>query len=274
MTTRLATVIGLLFLLAAVGVNITARRISPYQAADGIRFLPDRILVELLSFDHRGLAADLTFIPVVLHSGSMAHKEKHLRFDGEWSYGMVDLATDLDPRYYSAYLFAGMGLAHSIEDIARGRALLEKGMAVFPESWELPFWIGYAQHMLLRDFKLASHYFWLAANRPNAPKSFLAMLLSASTQGGFYERAIAALEMMIAAESNPKIVQVYEMRIARQKNLLALDRAARAFTAGGRRLDHLEQLVETGLISEIPADPMGKEYRWNREKDMVETVNN
>lgn len=184
---------------------------------------------------------------------------------------MIDLVTNIDPKYYSAYLFSGMGLLHKHEDVHQSIPIIKKGMAIFPDSWELPFWIGLNSYLYLENDVLASEYLWKAAHKPNAPTSFLSLLLSAITKGGNFQQGIWVLENMIKHEKKPNIQIVYKKRIARLHNFIDLQKAAEIYNSRYNTFpENLEKLVEAGIISQIPKDPMGRAYRWNIDKKRVE----
>ncbi len=257
--------------VVAVGISYTSRHVYPPQIQEELMFIPKQKVVEAMSLDQKGFAADLLLIKVILHTGSLAWKPPRFQFNNEWSYQMIDLVTEIDPRYYSAYLFSGMGLLHSREDVLRSIPIIKKGMAFFPDSWELPFWIGLNAYLYLEDDVMASDYLWQAARKPNAPTSFLSLLLSAITKGGDFERGIWVLQRMIEHEKNPRIQLVYQKRIARLRNFIDLQKAAEIYhTRTGEYPDTLENLVEAGIIVQIPPDPMGREYRWNTVRKRVE----
>ena len=184
---------------------------------------------------------------------------------------MIDLVTELDPKYYSAYLFSGMGLLHNPDDVFRSNTIIKKGMKIFPDSWELPFWIGLNAYLHLENDAIASDYLWQAAHKPDAPISFLSLLLSAITKGGNFEQGIWVLESLIKHEKNPKIQLVYTKRIARLHNFINLQKAAEMYRLRfGEYPQTLGKLVDAGIILQIPQDPMGRPYRWNSEKQRVE----
>jgi len=266
-----SVILALCFWLVAVGVNYTNRKIYPPRIEEELQFVPEKSVVDFLSLDHRGFAADLLFIKVLLHSGSLTWKPDRLRFNHEWSYQMIDLVTELDPKYYSAYLFSGMALLHNHDDVFRSNTIIKKGMTVFPDSWELPFWIGFNAYLYLENDTLASEYLLQAAHKPDAPVSFLSLLLSAITKGGNFEQGIWVLETMIKHEKNPNVQKVYKKRILRLHNLIDLQKAAELYRSqsGHYPLD-LQQIVNAGIILQIPQDPMGRPYRWNNDKQRVE----
>lgn len=250
--------------LAAVAINYWNRTAYPLTFKEEIRFAPQKEVVDILCLDHQGLAADLLFIQTVLHSGSLMWKPLEYEFDSRWSYRIMDLVTTLDHRYLTAYLFSGMGLVHGPRDVRLARPILERGRKYFPENWELPFWLGYLQYVYLEDYKAAGEYFWQAFQCPNAPKGFLSLMLSSLKKGGSYERALIVLKRLIENTDNEKIVRIYQKRMVRLKNMMALqEKAAQYRSVKGTFPEDLGQLVMEKLIPGIPEDPMGKNYQWD-----------
>ncbi len=257
--------------LAAISINYGNRKLYPPEIEEELFFIPEKTVVEFLSLDHRGLAADLMLIQVVLHSGSLGWKPNRFHFNNEWGYQMIDLLTEIDPQYYNAYLFSAMGLLHNHDDVYRSNKILKKGMTVFPESWELPFWIGFNAYLYLEDDAMASKYLWHAAHKPDAPVSFLSILLSAITKGGNLKQGIWVLESMIKHEPNPNIKLVYQKRIVRLQNFIDLQYAAEQYRLHFNKYpENLQQLVDADIILQIPKDPMARLYRWNTKTQRVE----
>ncbi len=263
-------ILAVVFWIAAVVINYAARIAYPLEIKEEFRFVPQKEVVEILSLDHRGLAADLLFIQAVIHTGSLVWKPLTHQLDSEWSYQLMDVVTSLDPRYLTAYLFSGMGLVHGPKDVDLARPILERGMTYFPQNWELPFWIGYHYYLYLENYEKAGEYFWKASQCPGAPDSFLSMMFSSLKKGGNYERAILVLKSLIESTDNEKVIQIYEKRIIRLENMVLLQRVATHYAElKGHAPDNLDQLVSEGLISDIPLDPMGKQYEWDKHKSRV-----
>jgi len=260
--------------LAAVCVNYFCRVAHPLEIKEEIRFVPQQAVVDILSFDHRGLAADVLFIQTMLHSGSLMWKPFKYTFDSEWSYQIMDLVTTLDPQYLTAYLFSGMGLVHGPKDVLLARPILERGMTHYPENWELPFWLGYHCYIYLEDYETAGKYFWRAAHLPNAPKSYMSLLFSSLKKGGEYEKAILALKGMIKHTQNRKIAKIYHNRIVHLENMVALQNALKKFKAiKGHPPENLNELVAEKLMDTIPKDSAGKDYLWDKQTLGVKIAN-
>ena len=262
--------LALVAFAAAVATAWLDQHLSPLTLREEVRIVPDRQVAELLSLDHRGFMADMMFIQVSLHSGGLMWKPLKFQFDSDWSYGMMSLITDLDPKFYAAYLFSGMGLIHNFEDVFRARPIMEKGMAHFPDSWELPFWIGYAHYAYWQDYEVAGEFLWQAYQKPDAPKHFLSLMLNVLRRGGDYEKALQAMTALLDQTDDENVKLVYAKKLVQLKNLALLQKAAEFFQKRfGRPPGDVEELMTAGLIKEIPEDPFGQQYVWNKDKNLV-----
>ena len=255
---------GLAMLFLAFGLGALRLHRYPFIVKPEIKTVMDTRAGRIISLDHQGFLADLLFIRVVLHSGSLMWKPAYIDFDGKWAYRLMDVITDLDPRFYTAYLFAGMGLVHYHEDARLAIPILEKGMAVFPESWELPFWAGYLYLNRLDDPEKGARYLWQAHNVPGAPKHFVAIMTSALRSSGDFGLAARGMQALADRAANPNLKQLYLKKSLRLTNLDQLKKAAELFRVKtGRFPSNLDELVGQGVIKEIPRDPDGRTYAWD-----------
>ena len=269
MSRKLLT-IAIVSYLAAVAVFYASTRLYPFKVEEQVRVVPPAEVVRALSLGHEGFMADLLMAKVTIHSGSLMWKPLRLKFDHEWAYGMIDLITDLDPKYFKAYLFSAMGLIHEFDDVKRAKPIVEKGMEVFPERWELPFWIGYDYYAYFQDYDTASEYLWQAYELPDSPKSFLALMLSTLRNAGDYEKALQVITQMYEQAQSESMKTVYAKRMAQLENLLVLQKAARTYKkVRGHLPEQLSVMVDEGLLPNIPADPFGMDYVLDPESDAV-----
>ena len=261
---------SIIFYCAAVFFNVMANASYPKEIRDDLRLLPTREMVGLLSFDHRGAAADYLFTQVSIHSGSLMWKPLDIKFDSLWAYGMMDLVTDLDPKYREAYLMSGMGLIHNFSDASLALPILKKGMAANPDSWELPYWYGYDHYFYLDDSETASKYFMMAAQKPGAPKTNWGLLVNVSRESGYYENAYWAMKVMYESAGSDKVKTIYAKKLVQLQNVFLIQKGADAFQQErGVFPATLGEIVEKGYVEEIPEDPMGKGYYWDSEKNKV-----
>ncbi len=257
--------VAFFFYLTAVCISFAMQTRLARPLQDDLRLEPPSPeVLGFLSLDHRGLLADILFIRAVQQVGSLVWKPLDFAIDSPWKYAIMDRVTRLDPRYYSAYLFSGMGMIQDFDDILRARPILERGIKVFPDSWELPFWLGYDFYLYQNDYATAGHYLSMAAAKPDAPKTFFALLLKTLRKQGAYDRAAALMRRMAADQPPGRIKILYEKKAQRLKNLARIQAAARQFAQQKKRpLDNLRELQEAGLLDKIPADPLGQDYYWN-----------
>ncbi len=182
----------------------------------------------------------------------------------------MDLITNRDPKYFTAYLFSGMGLIHRFDDVKRAKPLLEKGMKIFPDSWELPFWLGYDYYMYLEDYDIGGRYLWRAAQKPGAPKRFLALLLSTLRKGGSYEKALWVLHEMLKGTQDERLKIVYGKKLIQLENLAFLQQSVMTYHAvKGHFPSNLADLIKEGFVERLPEDPIGMKYEWDQGKRRV-----
>ena len=256
--------------ICAVSANHAVKKLYPAKLREEIRVIPNKKMVKLLALGHDGFAADILFIKVNLHSGSLMWKPLKFVFDSNWSYGIMDLITDLDPKYFTAYLFSAMGLIHNFDDVKRAKPIVEKGIRVFPDSWELPFWIGYDYYVYFSDYHTASEYLWSASQKPGAPKSFLSLMFNALKEKGDYRKALWALKSLHEKEDDKNIKLIYAKKIIQLENLLTLQKAVRIFKKHRNRLpDSLDEMVRVKLLKKIPEDPFDMTYKLDSKTGRV-----
>ncbi|MFH1090849.1 MAG: hypothetical protein V1742_04690 [Pseudomonadota bacterium] len=266
-------ILAVICFLGAVSFSQADKLLYPYEVRDSLRSVPPKEIVQVLSMGHTGFLSDLFFAQVNVHSGSLTWRPGKLTFDSQWAYGMMELITELDPKYYMAYLFCGMGLIHDFDDIKLAAPIMKKGMAVFPDSWEIPFWLGNGYYLYAEDYKEASHYLWQAANKPGAPKYFLAFMTKITQRAGDYDRAIWAMKAMLEDAKDENLKVIYTKRIIQLENMSGLNQAARFFKEkkGGWPND-LQELVKEGIIKAVPQDPFGLTYKWDRQSNRVSVI--
>ena len=261
---------SIIFYCVAIFFNVLVSASYPPEIRDDLRLVPTKEMVSLMSFDHRGAAADYLFTQVSLHSGSLMWKPLDIKFDSNWAYGMMDLVTDLDPKYREAYLMSGMGLIHNFSDANLALPILKKGIEANPDSWELPYWYAYDNYFYLDDNETASKYFMMAAQKPDAPKTNWGLLANISRESGYYENAYWAMKVMYESAKSDKVKTIYAKKLVQLQNVFLIQKAADTYQMEkGNSPTTLDDIVAKGYIEEIPEDPMGKGYTWDIEQGKV-----
>ncbi|MCK5311700.1 MAG: hypothetical protein KAJ62_06300, partial [Desulfobacteraceae bacterium] len=256
-STNLLYFSGILFLFIAFIFGFLRITLFPFEIEEDYRIIPNSKISKLISLDHEGFLADILFIQVNLHSGSLMWKPLSIKFDSKWAYATMDVVTDLDPKFYKAYLLSSMGLIHKSEDVRLSEPILKKGMKNFPESWELPFWAGYGYYNHVKDYKKATEYMLMAYNKPGAPKRFLGMMASATQKSGNFDKAAIAMMAMMESTDNKKLKILYGNKMVRMKNFAKIMAAAKEYKAQLMTYPKsIEDLIIKGYLKQIPKDPM------------------
>src|SRR5215831_18573347 len=150
MLIRVAALIVALGALAAV-VAVTGTRLdraaTAAARADEPVYLPRAEYLRPISFGWQNVLADVLWFRTISYFG------EHYRGDRTypWLAQMCDLVTDLDPRAEHVYRFGGVLLPWEAGEVDAGVRLLEKGIAVFPDSWTLHYYLGVVRYLFQHD---------------------------------------------------------------------------------------------------------------------------
>lgn len=261
--------LGSFFLFIAFFCGFLRLELYPFEIKENLKIIPNSKISKLVCLDHDGFLADMLFIRITLHSGSLMWKPLSIKFNNTWAYSTMDVVTDLDPKFYKAYLLSSMGLVHSPKDINLAEPILQKGMKNFPDSWELPFWAGYGYYNYLKDYKKATNYMIMAYNKPDAPKRFLGMMASATQKSGNFDKAAIAMLAMMENTDNKKLKIIYGKKMIRMKNLAQIMTAAKKYI---NKFNHnplsIQNLLDSGYLQKLPVDPLGATYKWDNKTNL------
>jgi hypothetical protein len=255
-----------LLALALVAFGATAAfrvALEPEASARGAvrnpAWLPEGRSVRAAAFGQRLLLADYYWLQAVQYTG-----ETLLAKVPRWEalHPLLEIVTDLDPRYAYAYQVGGSnlaGLAHRYDEAER---LLQKGMKALPDRWSLPFVHASNKFVFEQDYPVAAEYARRAAALGKKPHlALLAANLSAlADTDQEYQAAIAFLDHMQEQADTAELkaeLQERRVKIETYQALSAVERAIVAFKeARGRLPAALRELVPAQLAA-LPADPSG-----------------
>ena len=261
--------LGILSLLIAFMFGYLRLKIFPFEVQKNYNVIPNYKISKIISLGHEGFLADILFIQANLHSGSLMWKPLSINFNSKWAYKTMDVVTDLDPKFFKAYLLSAMGLIHRPEDMLLAEPILQKGIKQFPNSWEIPFWAGYGYYNHLKDYTKASKYMLMAYNKPGAPKRFLGMMASATQKSGNFDKAAIAMLAMMENTKDKKLKIIYGNKMIRMNNMAQIMAAARAYNKNLKTFpDSIQDLMSKGYLKKLPIDPMHAEYKWDKERSI------
>jgi len=187
-------------------------------------------------------------------------------FTGSTQY-LTDLAfvNAVDPKLSYPYAFTVLVLPelmnfpnHDAIAIAVGK----EGVANADPDWRIPYYLGAEYYLNLKDEKNALIYYDIAAHTPGIPaisKNF-ALNFSALPKGRAKTEAL--WESIAESTTDANVKQRAEDYIYRLQIFDYLEAAAKAYKIkNGAFPSTLQILVASGVISAIPQDPFGYQFK-------------
>ncbi len=227
--------------------------------------LPRTEVVKLASLGFEALASDWYWILGVNYFGDARNAQVGY---AELS-NYLELVTDLDPKFFPAYLFGGYMLPWVVDgkwvNIEEAAELLEKGIREFPNDWRLHFQVAYLYSAHLKRFKDAGDHLVEASRLPNAPPYLPTLATRMYVSDGSVNLAEAMAQKLVEHAQHPweRELALKRLRELRALSLgRALTDAVSAFKAAQGRLP--ESLAElAGAGTSVPPEPLGGEWIYD-----------
>jgi len=141
------------------------------------------------------------------------YNPRYKNCDNSWAYKMLDVVTKLAPKFKMPYLAGGISLSVLTEDFRGATAIFERGLAVYPDDWNIAYRAAYHYLFDLKDQKRAAELL-LQAEKNGAP-SWVSLLASRLySEAGQYEVGISVLEGYRAGLKDEESIKVIDKRIA------------------------------------------------------------
>lgn len=129
-----------------------------------------------------------------------------------WLFQVLDLTTDLDSEFLSAYFYGGLSLTVVVNDFAGATQIFDKGVLKFPKDWQLAYAAGY-QATYEEKNKLKASKLYYAAAENGAPAWVHVLAGRLAKEGGDGEFAELILKQMIATAQEPKLVERLQKKL-------------------------------------------------------------
>lgn len=252
------------FFLLGVSTVLSLEQERPIHVrAEELAYLPKGQYLRLASLGYRQIVADIIWLQAVQHLGAWRDTNQGYR----WTYHAVDVLTDLDPTFVSAYQAAGTILGVWAGRTQESIAILKKGMQHNPEVWQLPFLIGYEYFYELCDPSSAARYLQIAAVLPGAPDYLLRLAARMAVEAGDPQAALEFLERFVRQTTDERLREVLTERmkhVMQERNLRFFEGAVQRYSALYHKAPGmLEDMVARRVIDAIPLDPFGGRYFLN-----------
>ena len=264
--------IGGLLLLACLGWlqgELDRRQDRTVVQIEGLAQLPkgEYLKPALLGYHHLG--ADLLWLRLLQVVG-----QRRISADEfEWMYHALDVITTLDPQYAYAYYAGGSVLVDQANRPDLSNRLLEKGVDANPDVWYIPFLLGYNYYFLLADPAKGAEYIMEAARRPDGPSYLPGLATRMAAEAGSPDTALAFLEARLLETQDPQTRESLANRMKEviiERDIRILGDAVEAYRTQHRAIPAtLTDLVAAGVLSILPQEPFGGDYRLDRKTGSV-----
>lgn len=227
-----------------------------------LTYLPSGDYLRMASLGYRELAADLLWLQAIQVMGERKLSEEA----GHWLYQAVDRITTLDPKFVRAYEAGSHALCILVVLPEQSNRLLEKGMRHNPQEWKLPFLLGMNYYFELADDEKAAEVMALASRLPGAPESLVRLAAKLFVSAKSPQQAVELLAKVYEETSDENVRKMLEIRLKEsivERDLQILEQAISRYQANhSRRPERLENLVEPGMLRELPMEPFGGRYLY------------
>lgn len=229
-------------------------------------YLPSAEMLELTSLGNEGFVADLLYLWSIQYYSRYQPHERFLYLET-----VYELITDLDPLYHDAYRVGALIMQLSTVDEENQKQavirLFDKALRNMPADYEIAESAGWDMFIRYRDKTEGIRYFKAAVEVPGSPmrlRRFLAAW-SEDEQGWTLNDAISYWSDVRDASEDEYHRAVSERQIYRliaSRDEAVLDPVLQNWKLWrGRCPNDWQEVVDSGLLSQIPVDYFGRTYR-------------
>lgn len=265
--------------LTLVGMGLCTGVVATQLSLDNARagvpklqhlsYLPDGQILKVATLGYREVVADILWLQVIQAMG-----DKRVSAEaGQWIYRALDVITTLDPKFVRAYEAGGHALCSIVVMPRESNQLLEKGIRHNPQEWRLPFLLGINHYFEFADNQKAAEAMSMAARIPGAPEIIARLAAKLLVSAKSPQQAVELLAKVYEETSDENVKKLLEQRLREaivERDLAMLEQAIGRFQLQfSQRPARLEQLVQEGLLRELPLEPFGGQYQYNADTGEV-----
>ncbi len=162
-------------------------------------------LVRIISTGQNRLISSFLWIATLLESDLDHYKKKDLN---SWMYLRFNSITNYDPLFLRAYQFGGQYLNIVKDDLIGSKKIFDKGLALYPNDYELIFNSAFLHAFELSDYKRAVSLYKKIEDHPKSPsyiKSLIARIQFEVTEDP--KQVLEILQEMYKNESEETILR-------------------------------------------------------------------
>lgn len=254
---------ALVLVLCAVAMHYRVAESAPRREPDDLLYLPNERLLTHFTAGLSPVIADLIWVQCCTYVGRQVQTE----WDFQWLQAMLDTVVRLDPYFVPAYRFGAMFLSSLKAEPDAAMDLLQRGMVINPQAWELPYEAAMIYLLNRRNEPDSAYdaafYLALAVDTGNAPAHVAET--AAALQGKYNLIGLERKMWEAMANSDDGLLRdlartkLEEVRI--KQNIDVLNQQLEKFRQEhGAMAQSLDELVSKGYMREIPPDVFGGKY--------------
>ena len=156
---------------------------------DRLTYLPSGKLLKPMVLDYDEVAGDILWIQAMMYFADAYLTGKNY----DWLGHMLDIVTQLNPRFYHAYEFGGVTLTKDKEQLPQALHLLERGIDQYPKDWRLRVYATMTSLAHDSDFTAAAKYLEPVSLDPEVPDHIRTLCATFLSKGGGRRVALAFL---------------------------------------------------------------------------------
>ncbi len=177
----------------------------------------------------------------------------------------------VDPYIKETIFFLGNVLPIKKEEIKIAHKYLRLA-ASCGLDWHIFLYIGYNLLFNLKEYEKATRFFYVASKLPGAKPYVQSMLIMAYYRKNDIKSALLYLTSLYKETDNPARKRLLLKKIEWLQNIIELNEKIKLFyKKEGRYPESLRELVDKGYISEVPKDPFGRGYYFDKKNKTVKS---
>jgi hypothetical protein len=162
----------------AIGLTQVRKNSAQWEASDVWSFLPDKKFVPYLTLGHREAFASAYWLRGLVYFGESIINDT----DAKWMLHLLELIVTADPKFHSAYNFAGTAIRNA-PNSDKDLEILAQGHEQFPDDWRLALF--YALRLIEKheDYLKASAVMQKYQYRTDVPSHITAIHIHFAAKG-------------------------------------------------------------------------------------------
>ena len=199
--------------------------------------------------------ADLMWMRTVLEFGARITGDEGWN---EWLARSLVAVTELDPHWRTPFFYGGtmVRVAGSVDG---STDIFERGAVAFPQDPYFPFSVG-MNYYFEGDKDKAADWVERASKLPGAPGWYAGAATAFHTQERSSEQVLHYLDEELAHTTDPKLREALEaLRVQTLHDVYSegMNGLGAQFEQSHQRRPSPEDLLSSGMMSELPPDPLG-----------------